>query len=93
MAQGSVQKKNGSVRDLAAFAIKTKLAAKAGLGACERREYDWQLMNHGYPQCLTAEVIDRKTKRSVSVVQSASSHRTATSTRIETFFEIFDGER
>lgn len=31
MAQGSAQKKNGSVRDLAAFAIKTKLAAKAGL--------------------------------------------------------------
>lgn len=31
MAQESAQKENGSVRDLAPFAIKTKLAAKAGV--------------------------------------------------------------
>lgn len=31
MAQEPARKKNGSVRDLAAFEIKTKLAAKAGL--------------------------------------------------------------
>lgn len=49
-------------------------------------------MNHRYLQGLTAEGIERKIKRSVSVVQSASSHRKATSTRMEKFFEIFNGE-
>lgn len=37
-----------------------KTGAKAGLEPVKENDYDWQVMNHGYPLCLTAEVPERK---------------------------------
>ncbi|KAF6088402.1 hypothetical protein HJG60_008228 [Phyllostomus discolor] len=44
--------------------------SKGGLfRACEPSKCDYQVMNHGYLQYLTAEIIERKIERNISTVE------------------------